>query len=178
MPSATLRHRRRQPSPPAIVAAVSTAKTVISGLGALKEIEGRSLGFSDWVPISQERIDAFAAATDDHQWIHTDVDRARRESPWKSTIAHGYLTLSLVPMLLAQLLEIRGVKTAINTGIEKLRLSAPVPAGSRLRMAAEVHRVRALPSGGLRVSFSVRVEVEATARPALLANVHYVYFDR
>jgi len=137
---------------------------------------GRELGPSEWVGVPQQRIDAFAEVSGDHQWIHCDVERARRESPWKSTIAHGYLSLALVPALLASVVEIRGAASAVNTGLDKLRLSAPVPAGSRVRLRAEIKDVRALAGGAARVTFAVRLEVEGSKKPALLALVNYAYF--
>jgi acyl dehydratase len=149
--------------------------TVIPSLSALADHEGTHLGVTDWVRIDQDRIDAFAEATDDRQWIHCDVERARRESPWKQTIAHGYLTLALAPALLERLLRIEGWSAAVNTGIDKMRLSAPVPAGSRIRMRAEIKSARALPGGRVRVVFGLRFEVEGSARPACTANVIYVY---
>jgi acyl dehydratase len=149
---------------------------VIPALSALKDFKSTSLGVTEWVEISQDRIDRFAAATDDHQWIHTDVERARRESPWKQTIAHGYLTLSLVPSLLSRLVVIGGWKTAVNTGLDKLRLSAPVVAGSRVRLHAEIKEARDVPPSAVRVTFAVRVEIEGGSKPALLANVNYVYY--
>lgn len=151
-------------------------KLVIPSLAAVKDHVGVPLGPTDWLTISQQRIDAFADATGDHQWIHVDPERASRESPWKNTIAHGYLTLSLTPDLLAQVLEIRGWRTAVNTGLDKLRLSAPVPCGSRLRLRAEITDARDLPRRGLRITFAVRFEVEGAPKPALLANVNFVYF--
>ncbi|MBW2267194.1 MAG: MaoC family dehydratase [Deltaproteobacteria bacterium] len=150
-------------------------KTVIPCLEAIQEYVGRTLGPSEWIPVSQQRIDAFADATDDHQWIHTDPERASRESRWKTTIAHGYLTLALTPRLLDRILQIDGCSSAVNTGLEKLRLAAPVPSGSRVRMRAEIRDARAMPRSGVRVSFAVRIEVEGGTKPALLANVNYVY---
>ena len=149
---------------------------VIPGLAAVKFWVETPLGETDWVPISQERIDRFAEATDDRQWIHVDVERARRESIWKQTIAHGYLTLSMLPELLSRLLVIIGVQTAINTGIDKLRFSAPVPSGSRVRLKATIKDAREVPGNAVRISFAVRVEVEGAAKPALLANVNYLYY--
>ncbi len=140
-----------------------------------RDFVGRELGPSGWVGVEQERIDAFAEVTGDRQWIHCDVERARRDSPWKSTIAHGYLSLALVPTLLSSIVEIRGAASAVNTGLDKLRLSAPVPAGSRVRLWAEIKDVRALPQGGARVTFAVRLEVEGSRKPALLAAVNYAY---
>ena len=150
--------------------------TVIESVTALREYTGKPLGPSDWTTITQERIDAFAAATGDHQWIHCDAERARRESPWGGTIAHGYLTLSLAPVLLAQIVVIRDMKTVVNTGADKVRLSSPVPAGSRVRMSAEFKDTREVPGGGLRVSVALRFEVEGNPKPACLATVNYVYF--
>jgi acyl dehydratase len=149
---------------------------VIPSLSALKFWIQTPLGVSDWVTVDQQRIDRFAEATGDRQWIHVDVERARRESPWKQTIAHGYLTLSLVPELLSRLVVILGVKTAINTGVDKLRFSVPVLAGSRVRLHAEIKDAREVPGGALRVTFNVRVEVEGGAKPALIANVSYLYY--
>ena len=152
------------------------ARTVIPELAAARDFTGKELGPSEWVTVDQARIDAFAAVTGDRQWIHTDVERARRDSPWGSTVAHGYLSLALVPALLASVLEIGGVKNVVNTGIDKLRLSAPVPAGARVRLRARVQSVRPIPREGARIQFAVRLEVEGSAKPALLANVNYAYF--
>ena len=149
---------------------------VIPGLAAVKFWVQTPLGATDWVPVTQERIDRFADATEDRQWIHVDVERARRESPWKQTIAHGYLTLSLIPELLSRLIVILGVKTAVNTGVDKLRFSAPVLSGSRVRLHAEIKDAREVPPSALRVTFTVRVEVEGGAKPALIANVSYLYY--
>jgi acyl dehydratase len=151
-------------------------QTVIPSLAAVKDYAATQLGVSDWIAIDQERIDAFARATGDHQWIHCDEERARRESPWKGTIAHGYLTIALAPMLLRQVLVIDGWKTAVNTGTDKMRLSAPVPAGSRVRLRAEIKSVRELPRGAVRISFGLRFEVEGSSKPACVADVNYVYF--
>jgi len=149
---------------------------VIPGLAAVKYWVQTPLGVTDWVSIDQDRIDRFADATGDRQWIHVDVERARRDSPWKQTVAHGYLTLALVPELLSQRLVILGVKTAVNTGVDKLRFSAPVLAGSRVRLQAEIKDAREVPPSALRVTFSVRIEVEGGSRPALIANVAYLYY--
>ena len=151
------------------------APTVVASLAEFERLVGTDLGVSDWIRIDQERIDTFARATDDHQWIHCDVERARRESPWKDTIAHGYLTLALAPALLAQILEVRGSSTVINTGVEKMRLAAPVPSGARVRLSAEIAHVRPMRGGRVRVSFGLRLEVEGASRPACTARVVYVY---
>jgi len=152
------------------------APTVIPGLAAITDYVGVELGTTDWIAITQERIDAFADATGDRQWIHTDVERARRESPWKETVAHGYLTLSLAPPLLRQILTIEGSTTAVNSGIEKMRLSSPVLAGSRIRLSAMIEHARELPRGGVRVVIRLNFEVEGSSKPACTANVIYVYY--
>jgi acyl dehydratase len=154
---------------------MAAERVVIPSLDEVADYVGKPLGPSEWVTISQERINAFADATDDHQWIHTDPERAGRESPWKTTIAHGYLTLALMPHLLTQVLAIGGWSTAVNTGLDKLRLSSPVPAGSRVRLRASIKDARTLPNDGLRVTFAVRVEVEGAPKPALLANINFAY---
>ena len=152
--------------------------TIIPSLDAIGDFVGKPLGVTEWITITQARVDAFAEATGDNQWIHIDVERAERESPWKSTIAHGYLTLSLAPVLIAELLEVRDVKTVINTGIERMRLSSPIPTGSRLRMAAEIKNARSLPQGGgVRVGLGLRFEVEGVAKPACIATVNLVYMS-
>jgi len=152
--------------------------TVIPSLDVFVDYEGTQLGVSDWVAIEQDRIDAFGEATGDRQWIHCDVERARRESPWKETIAHGYLTIALAPTLLDQLIRVEGASAAVNTGIDKMRLSSPVPAGSRVRMRAEIKGVRSIPDGRVRVAFGLRFEVDGSAKPTCTANVNYVYLPR
>ena len=152
-----------------------TARTVIPSLAVVKEYVGVPLGASRWVTVGQDRIDAFANATGDDQWIHVDVERAGRETPWKSTIAHGYLTLALVPSLLRELIDIVGGGSIVNTGVEKLRLATAVPAGSRVRLVSEIKTVRELPGGGVRITFGIRVEVEGSEKPALRGSVVYAY---
>jgi acyl dehydratase len=148
---------------------------VIEGIDEIKHHVGADLGVTDWLTISQKRVDAFADATGDRQWIHVDVERARRESPWKGTIAHGYLTISLAPMLMTQLIEVRGATKVINSGIEKMRLSTPVPTGSRVRMSATLTSARDLPRSGVRVGLALRFEVEGEPRPACVATAILVY---
>jgi acyl dehydratase len=154
---------------------VAAAPLAIPSLARVPDFAGVPLGPSDWVTVTQECIDAFAALSGDRQWIHCDVERAARESPWKSTVAHGYLSLALVPRLLAEIVSIGGCESAVNAGLERLRFSAPVPAGARVRLHAEIAKARGLPRGGVRVSFALRLEVEGAARPALAGQVHYVY---
>ncbi len=151
--------------------------TTIKSVADLKDYVDVELGISDWVEVTQERIDAFADATGDHQWIHCDEVRAKRESPYGGTIAHGYLTMSLGPALLGQIVTIEDMKTAVNTGSDKVRLSTPVPAGAKIRMSARIKDARDLPSGGVRVTMALRFEIEGVTKPACLANINFVYFN-
>ena len=149
---------------------------LVPDVEALKQWVDRPLGKSDWSRVSQEQIQGFADATGDQQWIHIDPERARRESPFGGPVAHGYLTLALVPKLLSELIQVERLGSVVNAGIEKLRLPTPVPAGARLRLSATIKSVRDLPSGGSRVAFAVTVEVEGATRPALTGRVVYLYF--
>jgi len=149
---------------------------VVANVDAIADLVDRELGATDWIEVSQQQIDAFATATGDRQWIHCDVERAQRESPFKSTIAHGYLTLALTPVLLPKLLLVENCGSVINTGIEKLRLSTPVLAGSRIRLSAAVKAARRVPGGGVRASIAIRFEVEGSEKPACHGVVTYVYF--
>lgn len=110
------------------------AKRVINGVAEMKELVGQEVGVSDWVEVTQERIDQFAQATGDAQWIHTDVERCRRESPHGMPIAHGYLTIALTPALVDEVIQIQGMRMGVNYGMNKLRFTAPVPVGSRIRV--------------------------------------------
>jgi acyl dehydratase len=148
----------------------------VPNVASLKELIDEPLGPSEWHTISQQQIQAFADATGDQQWIHVDVERATRESPFEAPVAHGYLTLALIPKLLSQLLEVESLTNVVNAGIEKLRLPAAVPAGSRLRLAATIKSVRSLPRGGSRVAFEINMEAETAPKPALTGRIVYLYF--
>lgn len=152
------------------------AKRVVPDLPSLKALVGTELGVSDWIEITQERIDLFAEATDDRQWIHVDPERAKRESPFGTTIAHGYLTAALAPHLLSQIVEVKGVSMLVNPGIEKMRFRSPVPSGSRLRMRGTLKALRELPGGALRATFTIRFEVEGKKRPVAFGNALLVYY--
>jgi acyl dehydratase len=131
--------------------------------------EGRHLGYSPWLEITQERINQFADATGDHQWIHVDVDRATAESPFGGPIAHGYLTLSLVNMFLPELITVAEFSAGLNVGLDKVRFPSPVPAGSRIRATGEVVSAEEV-KGGVQVVVRVTVEVEGQDRPACVAD--------
>jgi acyl dehydratase len=130
---------------------------------------GRELGPSEWMTVDQAMIDTFADATGDHQWIHVDVERARRELPGGTTIAHGYLTLSLVPRLAQTLMRVKKRSRGLNYGSNKVRFITPVPAGARIRLRQRIARVEEV-AGGVRVTSEMTVEVEGQARPALVAE--------
>jgi acyl dehydratase len=139
---------------------------------------GRELGPSEWLTVSQEMIDKFAEATGDHQWIHVDVERARRELPGGKTIAHGYLTLSLLPRLAPTLMTIRGRRRGLNYGSNKIRFVAPVPSGSRIRLRQRLVRAEEVADHGVRLTSEMVIEVEGAERPAMVAEtISVVYGD-
>ena len=145
------------------------AITIIDGLDELRAAVGRDLGTSDWVEITQERVDTFADATGDHQWIHVDVERARRESPFGGPIAHGYLTLALTNQLLPEVIEVRGVSSGVNYGANKVRFPAPVPVGSRVRANVRLDAADDVP-GGVQTTMTITVEIEGGAKPACVVE--------
>ncbi len=135
----------------------------------LAGLAGQEIGVSDWVTIDQARINKFAEATGDHQWIHVDVERAKKDMPGGKTIAHGYLTLSLIPMLGAQILRVTGVSRGINYGSNKVRFTSMVPVGSRVRARQKLISVEPR-AGGLQLVSEMTIEVECEARPACIAE--------
>jgi acyl dehydratase len=141
----------------------------------LKQAVGRQLGTSDWLEITQERIDLFAEATGDHQWIHVDPERAAH-GPFGSTIAHGYLTQSLVNYFLPQILEVRGVRMGVNYGADRLRFPAPVPVGSRIRGSAELLAAEDTKDGAVQAKIRVTVEIEGADRPACVIDTISRYY--
>lgn len=155
-----------------------TAPLVIPDVASLKRFVGVKLGPSEWVTVTQKRIELFADATDDQQWIHTDPERAARESPFGGTIAHGYLTLSMAPVLLSKVLRVEQSAMTLNYGLEKLRMHSPVHAGSRIRFHATIQSVRDIPSGAARVVIAMTIEVEGVPRPAVVAEPVLVYVPR
>jgi acyl dehydratase len=147
----------------------------LNGIDELEALAGQHLGTSEWVDVTQERIDAFAEATGDHQWIHVDAERAKN-GPFGTTIAHGYLTLSLLPLFYSTIYSLEGVKMGINYGANKVRFLAPVPVGSRLRGSIEVGEVKRLPSNGAQVTWLVTVELEGSDKPACYAEAISVMY--
>ena len=143
---------------------------VVDGIEEVRGLAGRDLGVSDWVLVDQERINAFAEATGDHQWIHVDPERCRAESPYGTTIAHGFLTISLLPMLAAQLLEFRNISARLNYGLNKLRFTGPVPAGSRVRLQQKIKDVQDRDDGSVQMTGEVIIELEGAEKPACVAE--------
>jgi acyl dehydratase len=142
----------------------------------VKQHVGRELGPSEWMTVEQAMIDRFAEATGDHQWIHVDVDRARREMPDGKTIAHGLLTLSLVPRMAQTLLTVTNRKRGVNYGSNKVRFTNPVPAGARIRLRQRLVNAEDVAGGGVRITSAMTVEIEGQERPALVAETMSVQY--
>ncbi|SFP12368.1 Acyl dehydratase [Geodermatophilus dictyosporus] len=136
---------------------------------------GQELGTSDWFEVTQDRVDTFADATGDHQWIHVDVERATAESPFGGPVAHGYLTLSLLVPLFAQVLVVTDTAMGVNYGLNKVRFPSPVPVGSRVRLTATLQEVSEF-AGGLQLTFAAVVEREGSEKPACTAEPVYRYY--
>jgi acyl dehydratase len=143
--------------------------TTTTTLAELPSLQGSELGTSDWVEVTQERVNLFADATGDHQWIHVDVDRARTESPFGGPIGHGYLTLSLLIPMWSQVLAVTDATTAVNYGLNKVRFPAPVPVGSKLRLTATLTDVAEV-ADGVQVTVSAVIEAEGAAKPVCIAE--------
>lgn len=141
----------------------------IPDLARLRELVGREIGTSDWVAVTQERINAFADATGDHQWIHVDRERAASESPYRTTIAHGFLTLSLISALMRNAISIGGIRMAINYGANRVRFAAPVPAGSRIRARVALAALEDV-KDAVQATWTITVEREAGDKPCLIAE--------
>ncbi|MFC5831502.1 MaoC family dehydratase [Nonomuraea insulae] len=149
--------------------------TTANGLTELKALAGRDLGHSGWLEIGQDRVNTFADATGDHQWIHTDVERAAK-GPFGGTIAHGYLTLALLIPLFTELLDIQGVSMSINYGLDKVRFPSPVKVGARVRLAAQVASVEDVPGDGVQMLMDFTLEIDGSPKPAIAARAIYRHY--
>ncbi|MEU6040756.1 MaoC family dehydratase [Actinomadura sp. NPDC047616] len=147
----------------------------VNGLDEIKALTGKDLGHSDWLEITQERVNTFADATDDHQWIHVDAEKAQ-DGPFGGTIAHGYLTLSLVIPLFNALLDIQGTAMSINYGLEKVRFPSPVRVGSRVRLGAKVASVEDVAGNGVQMLCDFTVEIDGSDKPACVARTVYRHY--
>ncbi len=136
---------------------------------------GEEIGTSEWLTVDQDRINQFADATLDHQWIHVDEERAKAESPYKSTIVHGYLTLSLLPYFWNQIIKVNNLKMLVNYGMDKMRFGQSVPVGSRLRMVTKLHEIANL-RGICKASIAFKIEIEGQRKPALEGIATFLYY--
>ncbi|HET8799972.1 MAG TPA: MaoC family dehydratase [Marinobacter sp.] len=144
-------------------------------LNNLESLQGKIIGHSPWKTVTQEMIQAFADATGDHQWIHLDVERARRESPWKSTVAHGFLTASLIPLLNQQIIDVQGKSASINYGLNKLRFPAAVTSGSAIRSTMELLDVARVDDQRTMATYRTTVEIRGENKPACVAENLVMY---
>ncbi|MET9514769.1 MaoC family dehydratase [Streptomyces sp. NPDC002994] len=145
------------------------------GLDELKALSGADLGRTDWREITQNRVNTFADATDDHQWIHTDPQRAK-EGPFGGPIAHGYLTLALIIPLFNDLLDITGISMSVNYGLDKVRFPSPVPVGAKVRLHGAVGSVEEVKGNGVQMRLTFTVEVEGSDKPACVAQAVYRHY--
>ena len=152
------------------------APRIINGSAELKTLVGEHLGYSDWNEITQERVNQFAEATGDFQWIHVDPERATKESPFGGPIAHGYLTLSLGPVLMPQVILTTGFKMGVNYGCNKVRFMSPVPVGAKLRVGVKLLSVDDIP-GGIQSSYEFTFECEGAAKASCVAEVIYRSYE-
>jgi acyl dehydratase len=149
--------------------------TTTTTMAEVPGLKGAELGTSDWHEVTQEHVDLFADATGDHQWIHVDVERAKAESPFGGPIAHGYLTLSLLAVLSAQVLVVTDTAMGVNYGLNKVRFPSPVPVGSKVRLTASLKDVEEV-AGGLQLTLSAVIEREGGDKPVCIAEPVYRYY--
>jgi acyl dehydratase len=148
--------------------------TTIQGIEGLKQRVGDHLGYSEWHQVTQEQVNTFAEATGDFQWIHVDVERAK-QGPFGGPIAHGYLTLSLGPLLIPQIVKVEGIAMAVNYGLNKVRFPAPVPVGSKLRLGATLANVEDI-AGGVQVTMGMVYELDGGDKPVCVAEIVFRYY--
>ena len=154
------------------------APLIFESPNALKDFVGREIAVTDWLTITQERINLFAEATEDRQWIHLDRERAERDSPFKTTIAHGFLTLSLIPHLMQQAMKIRdGLRMAVNYGLNRVRFTAPVRSGARIRARIVLLSLKEIAQDAVEVVYTVTVESEGSEKPCCVAESIIRYYS-
>lgn len=144
-------------------------------MAELPGLEGKDLGYSEWIEVSQERINTFADATDDHQWIHVDPERAK-DGPFGAAIAHGFLTLSLTIPMWTQILDVTDCDTKVNYGLDKVRFVSPVKAGSKIRLNAKLASVTEVP-GGLQLGVDMTIEIDGAEKPAVIAHALHRFYN-
>lgn len=150
-------------------------KLIINSYEEFASHLGEQLGVSDWLEVTQDRINLFADATLDHQWIHVDVEKAKTESQYKNTIAHGYLTLSLLPYLWSQIIEVNNIKMLVNYGMDKMRFGQPVVTGSKVRLVTKLHSISNL-RGICKAEIEFKIEIEGQRKPALEGVATFLYY--
>jgi acyl dehydratase len=170
------RLRLKWPEPGRLGHALAMATREINGLSELKTLVGQHLGYSDYLEITQERVNQFADATGDHQWIHVDPERAK-DGPFGGTIAHGYLTLSIGPMLAPQIMSVKGLKMGVNYGCGKVRFPSPVPVGARLRLGVTLQEFEELKPGQAQITYLYTFEVEGADKPSCVAEVIVRFYE-
>lgn len=154
------------------------APTLITSVTELKDFMGREIAVSDWLTITQERINLFAEATEDRQWIHIDRERAERESPFKGTIAHGFLTLSLLAHFMQQAIKIQnGLRMAVNYGLNRVRFTAPVPSGARIRAQIVLLSLKNITEDAVEAIYAVTIEREGSEKPCCVAESIVRYYS-
>jgi Acyl dehydratase len=148
---------------------------IINSYEEFAAYEGKQLGASEWLLVDQDRINSFADATLDHQWIHVDTARAAEESPYKSTIAHGYLTLSLLPHMWNEIIKVNNLKMMVNYGMDKMRFGVPVITGSKIRLVASLEHIENL-RGICKAFIDFKIEIEGQRKPALQGEAQFLYY--
>src|ERR1700719_2538455 len=152
------------------------AMRLFDGFDDIKSAVGSEIGVSEWVEITQDRINRFAEATCDEQWIHVDQDRAKQELPGGKTIAHGLLSLSLAPMLIRSVMGLKGLRNTLNYGADRIRYLSPVPAGSRIRGRISIAEAEDVPPNGLKAHYRMVIEIESGQRPACVAELIALHY--
>lgn len=151
------------------------SKVIINSYEEFAALEGKNIGTSDYVELSQERINLFADATLDHQWIHVDTERAKTESPFKTTIAHGYLTLSMLPYLWNQIIEVNNLKMMVNYGMDKMKFGQAVKSGQQVRLVADLYKIENL-RGTIKVEIKFAIEIKDSPKKALTGIATFLYY--
>ncbi|MFJ2114349.1 MULTISPECIES: MaoC family dehydratase [unclassified Streptomyces] len=154
---------------------MTTTIRTVTGVDEIKALAGTDLGRTDWLEITQDRVNTFADATDDHQWIHVDPERAK-DGPFGAPIAHGYLTLSLIIPLFNDLLAVEGIRMSLNYGLEKVRFPSPVRVGARIRLRGEVGSVTEVKGDGVEMRLTFTIELEGSEKPACVAVAVYRHY--
>jgi acyl dehydratase len=149
---------------------------IFDGFDEIKSAVGKEIGASEWIEITQDRINRFAEATCDEQWIHVDRERAKKELPGGRTIAHGLLSLSLAPMFIRSVMGLKGLRNTLNYGADRIRYLSPVPAGSRIRGRTTIAEAQDVPPDGLRVNYHMVIEIDGGQRPACVAELIALHF--